>query len=141
MLAGAAGGVAGGVVFGAMMQAMDMIPMVAMLVDSESIGVGWVIHLVISTVLGAGFGVVAARLGWGLAGTAAGGAAYGFAWWVLGALWLMPAALGMPTFTFDTMAWRSLAGHGVFGLILGAAVALMTRGTPRAGRGGPPVSA
>ena len=48
LAAGAAGGLAGGVVFGILMQLDDMIPMVAMLVDSEAVAVGWVVHLAIS---------------------------------------------------------------------------------------------
>jgi len=47
------GGLAGGVVFGLMMQSMDMLGMVAMLVSSESVAVGWGVHLAISAVVGA----------------------------------------------------------------------------------------
>jgi uncharacterized membrane protein YagU involved in acid resistance len=120
VLAGAAGGLIGGAAFGAMMQAFGMLPMVAMLVGSESVAVGWAVHLSISVALGAGFGLIAVRGldGWG-SGIAL-GVAYGLLWWVLGALLIMPAQLGMPVLQLSTAAWQSLAGHIVFGLVLGA---------------------
>ncbi len=125
--AGAAGGVLGGLVFGAMMQVMDMIPMVAMLVDSESLAVGWAVHLAISLLLGAGFGLLAGRGldSWGT-GLAL-GVGFGVVWWVLGALIAMPAGLGMPTLQLTTMAWQSLMGHVVFGAVLGAVCVGMLR--------------
>jgi uncharacterized membrane protein YagU involved in acid resistance len=119
VLAGAAGGLIGGAAFGAMMQAFGMLPMVAMLVGSESVAVGWGVHLAISLGLGAGFGLVAGR---GLQTWASGialGLGYGLVWWVLGALLIMPAQLGMPVLQLGTAAWQSLAGHLVFGLVLG----------------------
>jgi uncharacterized membrane protein YagU involved in acid resistance len=127
LVPGIAGGLAGGVAFGVMMQMMDMLPMVAMLVGSESVAVGWVVHLGISAVLGAGFGLVGARLIGSWAGGLAGGLAYGAVWWVLGALVAMPLRLGMPTFTLSTMAWQSLIGHLLFGAILGAVAVALTR--------------
>lgn len=43
------------------------------------------------------------------------GAAYGVAWWVVGALVLMPAGLlGMPIFAFNEMSMQSLMGHVLF---------------------------
>ena len=124
---GFVGGLTGGVVFGLMMQAMGMIPMVAMLVGSESVAVGWLVHLGISAVFGAVFGVIGARLlgSWG-AGVGA-GVAYGVVVWVLGALIAMPARLDMPLLTVNDMALRSLMGHVVFGAILGAVAVTLAR--------------
>ena len=99
--AGAVGGLVGGVVFGMMMQMLDMIPMVAMLVGSESVAAGWAVHLGISVALGVGFGLVSVK---GLDAWTPGigmGVGYGFVWWVLGALVAMPVRLGMPVFVFD----------------------------------------
>lgn len=127
VIAGAVGGLIGGVVFGAMMQMLDMIGMVAMLVGSESLAVGWAVHLAISVVLGIGFGLVSVR---GLDAWASGigmGVGYGVVWWVLGALIAMPARLGMEIFTINTMAWQSLMGHIVFGAILGAVAVAIVR--------------
>jgi uncharacterized membrane protein YagU involved in acid resistance len=124
---GALGGLIGGIVFGIMMQMMDMIPMVAMLVGSESVAVGWAVHLSISVILGIGFGLVAVK---GLDGWGSGlglGIAYGVVWWVLGALVAMPVRLGMPAFDLSAMAWRSLMGHVIFGAILGLVTVAVVR--------------
>src|ERR671914_442618 len=101
-------GLVAGVVFGIMMQMMTaptpeggqmpMMAMVAKVVRSDSIAVGWVYHLFNSAVIGAIFGWVlgsrsnsyGAGLGWG--------AGYGVFWWLLGAQILMPIFLGMPPF-------------------------------------------
>jgi hypothetical protein len=131
MAAGALGGLVGGIVFGLMMQMLDMIGMVAMLVGSESLAVGWLVHLGISVLLGAGFGLVSVK---GLDAFGPGvamGVGYGIVWWVLGALVAMPARLGMPTFTINTMAWQSLMGHVVFGAILGAVAVAVVRAQRR----------
>lgn len=129
VLAGAAGGLIGGVAFGAMMQGFGMLPMVAMLVGSESVAIGWLVHLSISLALGVGFGLVAVR---GLDSWATGiaiGLGYGVLWWVLGALLIMPAQLGMPVLELSTMAWQSLAGHLVFGAVLAAVSVGALRGS------------
>ncbi|MGH2773701.1 MAG: hypothetical protein ACRDIU_11280 [Actinomycetota bacterium] len=123
--AGIAGGLAGGVVFGMLMQMMGMIPMIAMLVGSESVVVGWLVHLAISAFAGGTFAVLFGRQA-AAPGPAAGiGVAYGAAWWVLGALFLMPAKLGMPLFVFNSMAWQSLMGHLIYGLVLGLVYATL----------------
>lgn len=141
-----AGGVAGliaGVVFGLMMQAMNaptpdggqmpMMAMVAMVVGSTSIAVGWLYHLFNSAVIGALFGwlfgarlaSIGSGLGWG--------AAWGLVWWIVGGLILMPIALGMTPFAplmmapMRPVAMGSLMGHVVYGLILGATYAAMIR--------------
>ena len=143
--AGIVGGLIAGVVFGMMMQMMTaptpegkempMMQMVAMVVRSQSMFVGWIYHLFNSAVIGAIFGWVLGNragsygpgLGWG--------AAYGIFWWVLGAQILMPIFLGMSPFASIMMppmrmvALGSLVGHLVFGLILGAAFVWLSRPT------------
>lgn len=57
VIAGVVGGLAGGLVFGAMMGMMGMLPMVAGLVGSGSAGVGFLVHMVISAIIGAGYGL------------------------------------------------------------------------------------
>ena len=124
---GVVGGIAGGVVFGLLMQAMGMIGMVGMLVGSSSVAVAWLVHLSISAVIGAGFGLVLAPRVTGLGTGLVLGAGYGLLWWVLGPLLLMPTAMGMPVLTVDAVAVQSLVGHLLFGLVLGAVVALARR--------------
>ena len=141
---GIGAGLMGGVVFGIMMQMMTartpdggqmpMMAMVAKVVGSESIAVGWIYHLFNSAVIGALFGwllgsrshTYGAGLGWG--------ALYGFAWWILGGLILMPLFLGMPPFApllmepMRPVAMGSLFGHLIFGVILGGGFAMLTQG-------------
>jgi hypothetical protein len=135
--AGALAGIAGGLVFGIIMQmmsaptpdggSMPMMGMVAMVVRSQSLVVGWIYHLFNSAVIGGLFGWLlgdrARSYGAGLAW----GAAWGIVWWILGALILMPLLLGMPAFASLRMppmrpvAMGSLVGHVIYGLLLGAA--------------------
>jgi uncharacterized membrane protein YagU involved in acid resistance len=120
VMVGAMGGLGAGVVFGMMMSMLNMIGSIAMLVGSKSNAVGWTVHLLISMVIGIAFSLVLEKR---LKSYSAGigyGVAYGMFWWVVGGLILMPAKLNMPLFHFDTMAWQSLMGHVVFGMILGA---------------------
>ncbi|MDD2857186.1 MAG: hypothetical protein PHU75_00770 [Candidatus Nanopelagicales bacterium] len=126
-IGGLAGGILGGMVFGMMMQIMSFMPKIAMLVGSDSVVVGWLAHLAISMALGVAFGVIVAQVRAGYVGFAVIGVMYGVAWWVLGALLLMPAKLGMPTFQFDAMAWKSLMGHMIFGAILGLVTAAVLK--------------
>lgn len=131
--AGAIGGVVAGMVFGMLMQMMGMIPMVAKLVGSDSVVVGWLVHLAISAVFGVGFVLVLGRR-LGSLGAAAGlGAAYGMVLWVLGPLLLMPAKLGMPLGQINATALQSLMGHVLYGVILGLVAARLRRRTERTG--------
>lgn len=141
-------GLLAGLVFGVMMHVMTaptpdggrmpVIAMVGQIVGSPTITVGWLYHLFNSAVIGAIFGWLfgarvlsyASGLGWG--------AAYGFAWWILGGLILMPVLLGMPAFAplmmpeMQTVAMGSLVGHLVYGLALGGLYVTFVRGAPMA---------
>ncbi|WP_201791060.1 hypothetical protein [Nesterenkonia sp. PF2B19] len=55
------------------------------------------------------------------------GAGYGVVLWVVGALLIMPAMLGMPVFMINAMTLQSLVGHLVFGLVAAAAAWLLRR--------------
>ena len=137
-------GLIAGVVFGMMMQMMTaptpdggrmaMIAMVGKIVGSPTAGAGWLYHLFNSAIIGAIFGWLfgdrvheyGSGFGWG--------AAYGFVWWILGGLILMPVLLGMPAFAplmmpqMRMVAMGSLIGHLVYGLILGGAFVWLRRG-------------
>jgi hypothetical protein len=111
---------------------MPMMAMVAMVVSSTSIAVGWLYHLFNSAVIG---GVFAATLGTRVRSLGSGlawGGVWGITWWVLGALVLMPMALNMPPFAplmmapMRPVAMGSLVGHLVFGLVFGGSYAVLT---------------
>ncbi|MEO7137907.1 MAG: hypothetical protein ABI037_09325 [Gemmatimonadales bacterium] len=137
LTAGIVAGLIAGVVFGIMMTvmhaptpdggSMPMMAMVAKVVGSTSLAVGWVYHLFNSAVIGGLFGwTLGSRIG-GYGSAAGWGAGYGAAWWILGGLILMPMFLGMPAFAplqmpmMRPVAFASLMGHVIFGVILGAA--------------------
>jgi hypothetical protein len=136
-------GVAAGIVFGLMMQMMTaptpdggempMIAMVGQIVGSPTAAAGWAYHLFNSAVIGAIFGWLLGNRVDGYGSAIGWGAAYGFLWWILGALILMPMMLGMPAFAplmmspMRMVAMGSLVGHVVFGTILGAGFCWMRR--------------
>jgi hypothetical protein len=111
---------------------MPMMAMVAMVVKSESILVGWLYHLFNSAVIGALFGAILGRRVVDRRSALVFGAVWGVVWWVLGGLILMPLALGMNPFApllmppMRPVAAGSLVGHLVYGLILGFVYASMT---------------
>ncbi len=117
--AGAAGGIAGGVAFGILMAMMGMLPMVAMLVGSDSAAVGFGVHMAISIAIGLGLTLALAGQLTSYARGGLIGLGYGALWWVLGPLLIMPAMMGMPVFTIDAGATMSLVGHLIYGVILG----------------------
>ena len=141
--AGVIAGLIAGLAFGAMMQMMNaptpegghmpMMAMVAEVVGSTSLAVGWLYHLFNSVVIAAIFvwllGNRAVSLGSGLTW----GALYGIAWWIVGAQILMPLALGMSPFASIMMppmrmvAVGSLIGHIMYGLILGGLYPVFVR--------------
>ncbi len=130
-------GLIAGVVFGMMMQMMmaptpdggqmPMIAMVGQIVGSPTAGAGWLYHLFNSAVIGAIFGWLLGDRLYGYGSALRWGAAYGFAWWILGGLILMPVLLGMPAFAplmmppMRMVAMGSLIGHLIYGTILGGA--------------------
>jgi hypothetical protein len=113
-----------------------MMAMVAQVVRSESLAVGWIYHLFNSAVIGGIFGWVLGGRSAGIGGGLAWGALYGLFWWVLGALILMPILLEMAVFAplmmapMRPVAIGSLVGHLLFGLILGGVFARLHRREP-----------
>lgn len=120
--AGAIGGLVGGIVFGLILSYMGAMSGIAMLVGSSSPTVGWIVHLIISVIIGLIYtwwwgkmtSSYGRALGWGLL--------HGVIWWILGAMILLPLFLGLPVEwpkDFGTMNILSLVGHLVYGLVLG----------------------
>ncbi len=125
---GAFAGLIGGLVFTVVMVQIGVLPAVARLIGSHSALHGFIVHLVIANLIGASFGLLFLRqsvdlgsaLGWGLS--------YGFFWWILGPLTLMPILLGvLPTWTPEVAAalLPSLIGHLAYGAALGVTFHLL----------------
>src|SRR5918995_6246101 len=137
-------GLIAGIVFGVMMQMMmaptpdggqmPMIAMVGQIVGSPTAGAGWLYHLFNSAVIGVIFGWLLGDRVHGYGSALGWGAAYGFAWWIIGGLILMPLFLGMSPFAplmmppMRMVAIGSLVGHLLFGMILGGAYAWLRLG-------------
>jgi hypothetical protein len=131
--AGIVAGLIAGLVFGVMMQLMTaptpnggkmpIMAMVARVVHSDSLAVGWIYHLFNSALIGAIFGWLLGNRGAGYGAGFGWGAVYGLVWWVLGGLILMPMLLGMPPFAplkmMMPVAIGSLVGLLMYGVILG----------------------
>ncbi len=130
VIAGALAGIVGGILFGLMMTMMmpPMMGMIGSLIGAPQLG--WPVHLVFSPIIGAGFGLLLGRRAtdWG---PAAGlGLGYGFVWWILGPLLIMPIWLGMGPMlakALDTPNLMSLGGHLFYGLVTGLAYRAITR--------------
>ena len=128
---GALAGIVGGVMFGLMMTMMmpPMLGMIGSLIGAPALG--WPVHLVLSALIGAGFGLLLGRRAtdWGPA--AGFGLGYGFLWWILGPLLIMPIWLGMGPMlaaALDTPNLMSLAGHLLYGLATGLAYRAISAG-------------
>lgn len=127
-------GLGGGLVFGVLMGMMGMLPMIGSMVGVASAPVGFFVHLVISATIGGSFAVLLDWTGRGARAGVGAGLAYGFTWWVLGPLTLMPLFMGMGlgvnwNVSAMTQALPSLMGHLIFGAILGVSYRWLERRT------------
>ncbi len=121
---GAYGGLTGGVVFGAMMAVTGMLPMIGKMVGHPSAVTGFLVHLVISALIGASFATIFDGFVHGKSSGLGYGLTYGAAWWFLGPLTLMPLMMGMGlgvnwNATAASQMLPSLFGHLVYGAVLG----------------------
>ena len=121
---GAYGGFAGGLIFGAMMGFMGMLPMIGSMIGQPTAAAGFVVHMLNSVIIGAGFAIVLGRFVSGIRAGVGVGLAYGGAWWILGPLTLMPLFMGMGlgvnwNAAAATAMLPSLVGHLMYGSVLG----------------------
>lgn len=119
---GAAASLVGGLLFSLVMVASGALPRVAALVGGTNPVLGFLVHLVISALIGMSYGVLFQRESPDASANIAWGLVYGLAWWFVGNLTLFPLLLGRQ-FTWTTEAAAaglpSLIGH----LVYGAAIA------------------
>ncbi|CAL9472057.1 hypothetical protein SUDANB95_02843 [Actinosynnema sp. ALI-1.44] len=124
---GALAGLAGGAVFGLLMAGADMLPMVGLLIGVDNAIVGFLVHMVISAVVGGLFGLLSRGFADNIFRIYLLGMLYGVAWWVVGALIIMPlwlsvtadSAMSDMVFVVGNTQWLSLFGHVFFGLVTG----------------------
>jgi uncharacterized membrane protein YagU involved in acid resistance len=119
---GAIAGLVGGLVFGIVMALIGMLPQVGMLIRQNNALIGLLVHMSISAIIGAGFGILMSMMSVKRPTiTLLIGIVYGLFWWLLGALTLMPILLGAPQkiFVIDEMQVYSLLGHILYGMTVG----------------------
>ncbi|MEO8391367.1 MAG: hypothetical protein ABI700_00105 [Chloroflexota bacterium] len=115
---GAAASIVGGLVFTVVMVETNTLPKVANIVGMTTPLEGFVVHMVISILIGASYGLLFRReavspmsaLFWGIT--------YGLVWWFLGPLTLFPLLLGQPLqWSLDAalQVYPSLVGHLAYG--------------------------
>ncbi len=121
-ISGAFAGLSGGIVFGVWMAEKGMFPVIASMAGGNSAILGLIMHLAISAAIGASFGVLLFRFAVRTLSSTLWGLVYGFAWWFLGPLTLMPVMMGgSPQWTAAPVAGTipSLIWHLVFGGVMG----------------------
>jgi uncharacterized membrane protein YagU involved in acid resistance len=115
---GAAASLGGGFLFSLVMMAIGFLPKVAGLVGGSSPALGFVVHMLISAMIGMSYGLLfrheAPDFGSGMAW----GLVYGLIWWFIGPLTLMPILLGGQFLWTPETAGAllpSLIGHLIYG--------------------------
>ena len=103
----------GGLLFSLVMLSTGVLPNVARLVGGTSPWLGFVVHLVISILIGMSYGVLFAREAPDFGASLAWGLVYGFVWWVVGQLTLYPLLLG------KAVLWNAAAASGVLPSLIG----------------------
>ncbi len=115
---GALAGSVGGLLFTLVMVQIGFLPAVAGLVNSTSATTGFLVHLGISILIGVSYGLLFRRQSYDIGSALGWGASYGFFWWILGPLTLMPILLGTtPKWNIEIVVGftASLIGHLAYG--------------------------
>lgn len=128
ILRGAGAGIVGGLIFTIVFVQIGGLDRVSELVGAESAVVGFLVHMVIATIIGVSYALLFRRHSFDVRSGIGWGVAYGLLWWILGALTLLPVFLGGdPQWSADAAAsaFPSLVGHIAYGMGLGVAFYLL----------------
>jgi uncharacterized membrane protein YagU involved in acid resistance len=120
---GVAAGIIGGAVFAVVWSRNSGLNRVAELVGGDGYTLGLIVHLVIAQLIGVSYALLFRRRSFDTASGIGWGVSYGFLWWVLGSLTLLPALLGAPlrwNAVAMGAAFPGLVGHLAYGAALGA---------------------
>jgi len=123
-------GVIAGWIFGAWMLRAGFLPLVAGLVHGGTGVLGFGMHLVISGLIGAGFGLLFQSDVRGYGSSMGWGTAYGILWWFLLPLTILPLSQGESLYwstEAGNVLFGSFVGHIVFGLLMGLVYAAVDR--------------
>lgn len=127
---GAAAGLAGGLLYALVLAATRSFDQVAAVVGGASPALGFIVHLSISVLMGASFGILFRREAPNLASAIAWGLAWGLIGWFAGPLTVFPLMSGAATYWTTEQAaaqFPSMVGHLIYGGVAGAAFWLLER--------------
>ena len=130
LLAGGFAGIIGGWAFGKWMAQNNFYPLIAGLVNSNSMMVGITLHFIFAVIIGATFGVLFQRDVRGYGSSMGWGAAYGLLWWFLGPLTIFPKLQGKMldwSYARGGTLFGSLVGLIIYGLIVGLIYSALDR--------------
>lgn len=119
---GALAGLAGGALFTGVMVGLGSLEAAAGLIGSRSLVTGAVVQFVIAELIGASYGLLFRRQSYDIGSALGWGLSYGFFWWVLGPLTLVPVLQGAPpqwTVAAAGQLFPSLIGLLAYGAGLG----------------------
>ena len=122
VVVGGLAGLVGGWAFGKWMAQVNFFPLIAGLVNSDSVMVGMTLHFIFAVIIGASFGVLFQRDVRGSGSAMGWGTGYGLLWWFLGPLTILPIWQGHRldwSYQRGSLLFGSLVGHIIYGLIVG----------------------
>lgn len=130
IVVGGLAGIVGGWAFGKWMAQVNFFPLIAGLVNSDSVMVGMTLHFIFAVIIGASFGVLFQRDVRGFGSSMGWGAGYGLLWWFLGPLTILPIWQGHRldwSYQRGSLLFGSLVGHIIYGLIVGLIYAALDK--------------
>jgi len=122
VVVGGLAGLVGGWAFGKWMAQVNFFPLIAGLVNSDSVMVGMTLHFIFAVIIGASFGVLFQRDVRGSGSAMGWGTGYGLLWWFLGPLTILPIWQGHRldwSYQRGSLLFGSLVGHIIYGLSVG----------------------